>query len=73
MKIVMKTIQVAFVLLYSLDVISGNILSKQLQAPSDPGSDPGTAPIDNFTFVLLFAGIGLGAYLIQKRKVSLKR
>ena len=73
----MKTIQVAFVLLYSLDVISGNILSKQLQAPSDPGSDPGsdpvTAPIDNFTFVLLFAGIGLGAYLIQKRKVSLKR
>jgi hypothetical protein len=73
MKIVMKTILVALVLLSGFEATSGNLFPTQVQAPADPGGDPGSVPIDNFTFVLLFVGVGLGAYLIQKRKVSLKR
>jgi hypothetical protein len=73
MKIVMKMILVALVLLINFGASAGNILPAKLQAPSDPGGDPGSVPIDDFTYVLILGGIVLGGYLIKKRKVSLKR
>ena len=73
MKIVMKTILVALVLLSSFEATSGNMFPTQVQAPSDPGGDPGSVPIDDFTYVLILGGIVLGAYLLQNKKAVNKR
>jgi|LauGreDrversion4_2_1035121.scaffolds.fasta_scaffold3960665_1 hypothetical protein len=73
MKIVMKIILFALVLLINFGATAGNIFPAKLQAPSDPGGDPGSVPIDDFRYVLLLGGIVLGAYLVKMRKVSLKR
>jgi hypothetical protein len=40
------------------------------QAPSDPGQDPGAAPISDYIIPMLVLGIVLGFFLFKKRKTA---
>lgn len=40
------------------------------QAPSDPGQDPGAAPISDYIIPMLLFGIALGFFLFKKRKTA---
>ena len=62
MKTTIKTL-VLFFLLFSNTMIFA-------QAPSDPGQDPGAAPISDFIIPMLVLGIVLGFFLSKKRKTA---
>jgi hypothetical protein len=69
MKIVMKTILVILILFSSLDVMSKNIFPIQLQAPANPGNDPGNGvPVDGGITALLIGGVVYGAKKLKEMK-----
>ena len=69
MKTVIKTIFVALLFFCSLEAFSGNMFPIRLQAPSNPGNDPGNGvPVDGGITALLVGGASYGAKKLNERK-----
>jgi hypothetical protein len=62
MKTTIKPLFIAFLLLSTPLIFA--------QEPSDPGQDPGAAPISDYIIPMIVLGIALGFLLLKKRKTA---